>query len=279
MNIDDFINFEKKYFEPMLERSQQSSEEQRLQWRKETVAQRTERISLEVFDMLDGVVKYGPFNGLKLQRDTWWGKSDLGSMLLGLYEKEILDYIDTVNIEEFNSFIDIGAADGYYACGLLTAEKVNKAICFERSERGQDIIKSNWIRNGRKGELKVYGEANISSISALLPEELNKSLVLVDIEGYEFELLTHDIMSALSTCTVIIEIHNWVDDFIPKYENLLKDAWEFFDIEYFQRVERVTSNLPELRDFTDDNRLLLVSERRPCLMRFLKLTPKDSKLS
>ncbi|KAA3665906.1 class I SAM-dependent methyltransferase [Pectobacterium carotovorum] len=279
MNIDDFINFEKKYFEPMLERSQQSSEEQRLQWRKETVAQRTERISLEVFDMLDGVVKYGPFNGLKLQRDTWWGKSDLGSMLLGLYEKEILDYIDTVNIGEFNSFIDIGAADGYYACGLLTTGKVNKAICFERSERGQDIIKSNWVRNGRKGELKVYGEANISSISSLLPEELNKSLVLVDIEGYEFELLTHDIMSALSTCTVIIEIHNWVDDFIPKYENLLKDAWKFFDIEYFQRVERVTSNLPELRDFTDDNRLLLVSERRPCLMRFLKLTPKDSKLS
>ncbi|RRO02308.1 hypothetical protein [Pectobacterium aquaticum] len=279
MNINDFINFEKNYFEPMLARVQQSSEEQRLQWRKETIAQRTERISLEVFDMLEGVVKYGPLKGLKLQSDTWWGKSDLGSMLLGLYEKEILDYIETVHVNDFNAFIDIGAADGYYACGLLASGKVNRAICFEKSELGREIIKSNWIRNGEKGELKVYGEANINSISALSPEDLSKSLVLVDIEGFEFELLTDDFMSALSTCTIIIEVHNWVDDFIPKYERFLNDAWKFFDIESFQRVDRTTSHLPELRDFTDDNRLLLVSERRPCLMRFLKLTPKDSKLS
>ena len=61
-----------------------------------------------------------------------------------------------------------------------------KAICFEVSEDGQRVIKENWMINKSPGELEVYGEANeqsIASIAATLPA---KTLVLVDIEGFEF---------------------------------------------------------------------------------------------
>ena len=276
MNIEEIISAEKEYFSPMLARAEKANSEQRALWQKETVRERQERISLEVFDALNGVVKYGPFKGLKLNRETWWGKLDLGSQCLGLYEKELLDLISGLSKDEFSHFIDIGAADGYYATGMLVSSRINHCICFEQSESGQKTILSNWQRNQSPGSLQIFGEANDKSIGVLSPEVLKRSLVLIDIEGFEFELLTLEFLSKLSLSTIIIEIHNWVDDFIDKYSQLLRNADLYFDIEMIERLERPTCHLQELRDMTDDNRLLFTSERRPCMMRFLKFTPKNS---
>ena len=91
--IERFIREEFEYFEPMSERARRATETIRANWRNETVSARSERISLETYDACGGVVKYGPFQGLRLNRETWWGKSDLGAQCLGLYEKEILDEI------------------------------------------------------------------------------------------------------------------------------------------------------------------------------------------
>lgn len=276
MNIEEIISAEKEYFSPMLARAEKANSEQRALWQKETVRERQERISLEVFDALNGVVQYGPFKGLKLNRETWWGKLDLGSQCLGLYEKELLDLISGLSKDEFSHFIDIGAADGYYATGMLVSGRINHCICFEQSESGQKTILSNWQCNQSPGSLQIFGEANDKSIGVLSPEVLKRSLVLIDIEGFEFELLTLEFLSKLSLSTIIIEIHNWVEGFIDKYSQLLRNADLYFDIEMIERLERPTCHLQELRDMTDDNRLLFTSERRPCMMRFLKFTPKNS---
>jgi hypothetical protein len=274
MNIEELIDAEKDYFAPMIARAEKATAEQRALWQKETVRERQERISLEVFDAVEGRVKYGPFKGLQLNRETWWGKLDLGSQCLGLYEKELLDFIATLPDDHFSHFIDIGAADGYYAIGMLVSQKISNCICFEQSEKGQQTILANWQRNNSPGNLKIIGEANEQSMASLLPQELQRSLVLIDIEGFEFDLLTPAFLAKLQSCTVIIEVHNWVDDFLAKYTQLLRHAHLFFDIKMVERIDRVTSHLPELRDMTDDNRLLFTSERRPCMMRFLQLTPK-----
>ena len=96
----------------------------------------------------------------------------------------------------------------------------------------------------------------------------------MDIEGAEFDLLTDTVLASLSTATIIIEVHNWVAEFEQKYADLIRRAAALFDVERITSVARDTSQFPELRSFTDDNRLLLCSERRPCLMRFLQLKPK-----
>lgn len=271
MKLQMFIDSEKEYFEPILAKAKDATPEI---WRKETVQQRAQRISSEIFELFGGEVKYGPFKGLQLKRDAWWGKQDLGSQCLGLYEKEILDFIDAISPGQFSTFIDVGAADGYYAIGMLTATKTPKTICFEKSEKGRHVIRSNWERNGSVGDLRILGEANSSCFSELSESDLDGALVLIDIEGFEFELLTDSSLQALKTCTIIIEIHNWVDDFLQKYEKFLSDANKYFEFNTLQRVERSTSDFEELRDLSDDSRLLLTSEGRPCLMRFIQLTPK-----
>lgn len=273
-SVEKLILAEADYFDPMLARAQLSTLEQREAWRRETIRERQERISLELFDILNGVVKYGPFTGLHLDRETWWGKLDLGSQCLGLYEKEILNLIEATEAGHYRTFIDIGAADGYYAIGMLVSGKVGRTICFEQTEKGRSVIAENWKKNRSVGELTILGEANASSFATLNPADLENALVLVDIEGFEFELITDEVLSLLKSSTVVIEIHHWMDNFLDKYTTFLRHADRYFDVEVIERVERETSNLPELRDFTDDNRLLLTSERRPGVMRFLKLTPK-----
>ncbi len=273
--IENIIQGEVDYFRPMLERAQRSSEVERLQWRSETIRQRQERISLEVHRLCNGTVLYGPFKGLKIEPNTYWGRLDLGSQCLGLYEKEFLDFLAGIKNKEFSTFIDIGAADGYYAVGMLVSGKVRSVVCFEQSEDGRQTIKRNWESNGTPGHLKVLGEATFDSIEALTAEDLRNALVMIDIEGAEFELLNYDVLNKLSDCTLLIEIHNWIDDFNNKYAYLLRRLYKHFEISIIERVDRLTVNIAELRDFTDDNRLLLTSERRPCLMRFLRLTPKD----
>jgi hypothetical protein len=123
-NIEEFISNEYQYFAPMQARYTNSTLNEREKWRKETIRERQERISIEVFDLLGGEVRYGPFKGLKLDKETWWGKLDLGSQCLGLYEKELLQQIEAITENKYQTFIDIGAADGYYAIGMLKSKKV-----------------------------------------------------------------------------------------------------------------------------------------------------------
>lgn len=271
--IDKLIEQELEYFKPMLERQKASSPEQSALWRQETIRQRQERVSLETYEICGGEVQYGPFRGLKLNQNTWWGRLDLGSQCLGLYEKEILNFIADLPQNSFSNFIDIGAADGYYTTGMLHSRLVEQAVCFEISEEGQQAIKQNWQANGSPGSLVVYGEANAQQLAQLSPSLLKNSLVLIDIEGAEFDFLTGDVIRLLSQSTVIVEVHNWAPSFEEKYPLLLRALANYFAIECMAPVERSTLAMSELRSFTDDNRLLLTSERRPCMMRFLKLSP------
>lgn len=272
--MSDFLQAEIEYFSPILAREKRTSEAMKSAWRQETVRERQRRVSLEVHRMLGGKVMYGPFRGLKLSHSPWWGELDLGSQCLGLYEKELLDYFDSIPSGKFSTFIDIGAADGYYAIGLLKAKIVPTVLCFEMSAKGRDAIKNNWEENGQPDTLHIFDEATPSSLSQISSEALKKSLVLIDIEGAEFELLTDEVLQQFKDSTIIVEIHNWVDSFIDKYSALIARLERLFSIAIIDPVCRDTTSFPELRDFTDDNRALLVSERRPCAMRFLRLTPK-----
>lgn len=273
MMLNNIVESELDYFRPIMEKARQATPENREQWRHETVQQRRQRIATEVYDMVGGEVRYGPFKGLQMVGDTWWGNLDQGSQCLGLYEKEILDFIEGIEPDQFDSFIDIGAADGYYAVGMLLSGKTGKTICFEQSEKGREVIQSNWEANGSVGEMLILGEANAQSMAELSASDLDNALVLIDIEGFEFELLTDPLLQALSSCTIIIEVHNWVEDFLARYESFLRDASHYFQMEALAPAARNADQCEELRGFSDDNRLLLASEGRPCLMRFLKLSP------
>ena len=272
--IDKLIESEMRYFAPILEDAEQTANEDYAGYRSETVAERRARISHETHALCGGKVTYGAFKGLRLNRHTWWGGADLGAQCLGIYEKHILDFISSAG--PFSTFLDIGAADGFYAVGMLYSRYAAKTICFETSKKGRDAIKKNWIANNSVGELEIHGEADGLSIEKVANQLTFPAFVLLDIEGGEFELLSPRVISLLRHCDVIIEVHSWVTDFPAKYQRLLTDLYVHFEVEVLAHAVRDVDSIPLLATYPDDNRLLVASEGRPYLMRFLRLVPRIS---
>ena len=269
---DDFISEELEYFAPILARQRKVTNTQLANWRQESISERRKRISDEVFELCEGCVREGPFAGLRLTGDNWWGGLDLGAQCLGVYESSILDFIGGNENKPWDTFVCLGAADGYYPVGMLLTNRANRAICFESSPRGRKVIENNWRLNGSPGLLEVRGPADERSIADIEIDSSERNLVLIDIEGDEFNVLTEAVIGQLSSCEIIIEIHNWQEDFIEKYTGLLTVVGDFFEIHRLPEVSKqIDTRL--LRHLSDDSRYLLLSEGRPCLMRFLYLKP------
>lgn len=122
------------------------------------IGKKRKSLSLELSKRMQHTVQYGPFSGMKFSQDNWWGLSDRGAMLIGIYEKEVLDSIMSVP-KKYNIFIDLGAADGYYSVGSLISGKFTKSYSFEISQKGRDVIQKNALINHVNKKLEIFGEA------------------------------------------------------------------------------------------------------------------------
>jgi hypothetical protein len=272
-----FLGAEEQFFSGALKRSKNTPMALREAWRKETVYERRLRVSKEVFEMMNGVVGYGLLKGLKLADDAWWGAPDKASMLLGLYEQELLETLCSKPLTDRSYFIDIGAADGYYGIGLVMAGFFKKSFCFEISEKGRQTIKENAKVNGVSERVEVFGAADHTLAQQLPQGCIDDAVVLVDIEGGEFDVLNKEFLKRFQNAYILIEIHNWIEGFEEKYFNLLLAANQYFEIDTVEPVVRDLTKFTELNDFTDDNRYLICSEGRPNGMRFLRLNPKSQR--
>lgn len=276
-SLEEFIDSEMNYFKPMIERSKKYDQHELENFRKETIKERKLRISNELFFQLNNTVRYGIFQGMKINPQTWWGGLDLGAMCLGEYEKEVIEELK----KEFQkskgrkTFIDIGAADGYYAVGFLLSGLAEKSICFELSPAGRENIATNHALNNSPGTLEIHGDIFKDFEGVISTQELKNSIILIDIEGSEFNFLNKETLSLLKEAIIIIEIHNWIENFEHIYREFLINVSEYFQIEKIVPQPRNYNGFErELRSYTDENRVLLFSESRPCQMRFLKLSPK-----
>lgn len=233
-----------------------------------------ERASIDAKHLFQNKVAYGPFKGMMISDNVWWGKHDVLAKYLGEYEPHITEKLIELS-RNYNHFIDIGAADGYYAIGLLCSESYESVTCFEISGKGRSTILENALLNSKKERLKILGEANAESISKEL-KSCGPSVVLCDIEGAEFTLLNRNFLQAIKDCTVIIELHDDVISGPPnRRKNLIKNANEFFNVDFIDRKAPKIFEFEEIRSWNDDLRLLAFSEDRPVQMDWLVLTPKE----
>ena len=239
------------------------------------IYQRRLELASKVDKMHKSTVQIGPFKGMILSDGDWWGKIDRPSMIYGFYEKEVLESL-TNSGNEFKLLIDIGAADGYYGIGALINNKFQKSICYEISPDGQKQIKKNAHLNNVHDRIEIRGEAKKGFYNEFSDEELASSLILMDIEGGEFDLLSErqDFLK-VSKATLIIESHALhFKDGEARQKNLLSLAEDFFNITELKTSTRDLSNIPSLKKFCDSDRWLICSEGRGELMSWFRLDPK-----
>ena len=231
-------------------------------------------LSNKLVEKFNGVIQYGPFKGLKFDLESSWGDGDRASMLLGLYEKEVLISLQNIP-DRYKIFINLGAADGYYGIGTLVNGMFEKSYCYEKNVVSQKIIKKNAELNNVASRVLIRGLADKYFYKDFKNDEIDQSILLVDIEGAEFDLFDKNLFKKFSKSIIFIELHPWIfknygHEELQKLEN---DAREYFTIEKITTTSRDLSEFEELKKWSDTDRWLICSEGRPKLMTWWRLDP------
>lgn len=240
---------------------------------KDPFHERRVELCADLSERFNSTVRYGPFRGMRLTKEASWIGPDRAPMLLGMYEQEVVQVLSD-HRDTSRAFIDIGAADGFYGVGVLVAGWFSRAYCYELSEVGQTVMRRNAAVNGVSKDLIVRGAAHRDFYNDIPREDLEGAVILVDIEGGEFDLLDASALTALQAATVVIEIHPWVEDGEGKIQRLLERAQSTHRVSSFATGARNPGEFEELRKYSDTDRWLICSEDRPMLMSWMLLEPK-----
>lgn len=130
-------------------------------------------------------IRSGLFEGLILETDSR-SRGDRVSIISGNYEREVLEW--NYQTGPFETISNVGAGTGYYPLGSIHVNLAKNAVLFEVNLDCMKIARDNAERNGLQNFCSFYGKASESNLLATELEE--NSLVIIDIEGGEFELLT-----------------------------------------------------------------------------------------
>lgn len=233
-------------------------------------------LARSIFDHFGGVVGYGPMKGFQLDQASSWNAADLGSKMFGLYEQEVLSLLQMQSGGK-DVIVNLGAADGYYGVGLVKAGVFAKSICYEASEAGREVIAKTAALNQVADRVDIRGEARPDFPQVLAAEgiDLSRCLVLCDIEGGEFDILSAECLASLAKSILVIELHEFmVPDGVALAQALIARLERHFNVSFATTGSRDLSAFPELENVNDTDRWLICSEGRGKRMTWAFCTPK-----
>jgi hypothetical protein len=218
-------------------------------------------------------VRGGPFAGLRYVGQS--PSPQIGPFLLGMGEMEIWPFVRRVLAAEFDAFVNIGAAEGYYAVGMARFSRVPRVISYEGSRLGRILTRFMARKNGVADRIDVRGFCDPARLAdALAP--IARPALLIDVEGYEEELADPARVPALRRATMIIELHEhrkpMADILRPRFAatHAIEEIWT-----RPRTLDDLPRNLWPATMFFSRARLLeLGTEPRQGPMRWWLLTPK-----
>ena len=139
----------------------------------------------------------GPFKGMR-----YHGKAVCGAAapkIMGVYECELAPFLLRWSAIPFQHIINVGAAEGYYAVGCATLWPQATVTAFESSEEGRTLLARNVELNRMQSRVKIMGHCGQEQLQAAI-SMAQPSLVIVDVEGAEGQLLGSRQHSRLDKC-------------------------------------------------------------------------------
>jgi len=205
-----------------------------------------------------------------------WGEVHMASKYLGFYEEQIQKKIIDIQFKyNLNFLLNFGASDGYHIVSLIKNKYFKSGLAFEKSLAERKILKKNIIKNNLINKIQIFNSANFKEIFDNYDQKkIEKSLFLIDIEGDAFNLFESKYINKLKNSHFIIEIH----DFLKNRKNHIKKFFYFlekyFKIELIKNGSRCPFQIKEIKNLSDNERWLLVSEDRPREMYWIYCKPR-----
>jgi hypothetical protein len=220
----------------------------------------------------------GPFCGMRVELSPLSSRHLLG-YILGSQELELHDAISQIVARGYHIILNIGAADGYYAVGLAMRSPQARIEAFEALPEFHPLIARTAAANGVAGRISVGGPCTTALLRARLQAAEAPTLILMDIEGGEVELLDPLAIPQLARVDILVETH---DAFVANAtETLIRRFSATHEITRYAARSRVLSDfpadfLPSLKRWFPTLAVELMNERRTGLQRWLLLTAKPA---
>jgi len=148
-------------------------------------------------------VQGGPFRGMRYPRPNAYSRHAI-PRLLGCYEQELHPALLGVLADpSYSQFLDIGSADGYYSVGFAFAAR-RPVYAFEIDPFERRYMRLMSRLNGVEELVRPGGWCSAQNLKDICAE---RSFIFCDCEGYEYELFQASLISSLSHCDLIIELH------------------------------------------------------------------------
>jgi hypothetical protein len=197
------------------------------------------RLAAEFLDnRLDDCVRYGIFAGMNL-KPTRGKANQYYSKLLGIYEKELLPVWHQVIGRSYDLILNVGAAEGYYAVGLALAHRNVKVVAFEASDASRTVLANLAAANDAR--VDIYGFCDVPSLVRVL-EGVHRALIILDIEGFEYELLAACAIDQLRACDVLLETHEVFG--VPVAQEIISRFSPTHDVQVISARRRRLADLP-----------------------------------
>lgn len=230
------------------------------------------RVVAELFP--DLTVSRGPFKGLRYPSRDSFG-SALFPKLLGSYESELHAALNTLLKNSYDTIVDIGCGEGYYAVGLARRLPQARVYAFDTEPRVRELCAKMAQLNGVADRVHIESQCD-KRVLLTLPLG-KKALIISDCEGYEGALFDGQVAAHLSHHDFLIETHDFIDiELSDKMRDAFEQTHTVLSVKSKDDIERVHScRLPELQHYSLRQKHLILGEWRPAIMEWLVLSSKQ----
>jgi hypothetical protein len=214
---------------------------------------------------LFGGVHAGPFAGTAISAITSWNNPV--HFFAGTYERELHHLWVDLHPPPSVPIWVIGAAEGYYVCGLARCWNAN-VRAYEACEHSRKILERNVRLNSLQASTLILGKCDANEFAVQLRRDA-PYLILCDIEGDEDRLFPEHLFSLLARTILVIETH-------PPYRLLagIETLSKTHIVQVIKPVARDVSDYP-LRDWVPKKiRLQWLQENRPFATPWVVAIPK-----
>jgi len=241
-----------------------------------TIKEKKIELEYKIRKLSKNFITKGNYSNTYLSGKSCWQIFDNCSKYLGLYEEQVQNKIIKEQKKNNLKFlVNFGASDGYHIIGLIKNSFFERGLAFEVNATEKLYLEDNIKKNNLESKIKTFSKANFEDVLENIElEDLKKTLFLIDIEGSEFELFNERTIKIFSNSFFIIENH----DFMIKNKKLIEKFWSniknFFDYELIHQSSRNPFSIDFLKEFSEDEKWIMMSEMRPQNMNWIFLKPK-----
>jgi len=211
---------------------------------------------MKIVDRYGLEVRSGPFAGMTYPQDTLGRASALGAKLLGTYEQELAPTIEKLIRERFQTILNIGSGEGYYAVGFALRSPESLIRAYESDGWQRRLCARVASVNGVAGRVVIEGACRPERLD---DDALGRVLILCDCEGCELDLLQPDRHPLLQTATLLVELHDSVEP--TTTSRILRRFARTHDAEIVSAEQRDPERYEELAGIPEGEAHMVLWER------------------